>query len=208
MLRCHAILQELHISESVFKPQSPDTDAALHHMIAALACCINKHLLSLGRKDLYPLISDQSKALLLATMPGMQREAAVGGGGAQSHQPATGHDPSMSSHVTMSSGGSGLPSSFHKVSKNSKKTRKQTMASSEQPTESIKSAEYRAFEGVVMMGVGGLESESTSSLTGQEDPMVLHSIIVSMPSQVAYREGQCVCTCTCSIYAIGVLQVK
>ena len=190
MLRCHATLQGLHESESLLPSES---DAAVHHMIAALASSVCRHLLVLGRRDLYPLIADETKALLLATLPGRQREAlpAASGGAQSHHHPGTGQDLSMS-HVTVSSGGSNLHGSFPK---GGKRTRKQTVVpSTEQPApESLRSAEYRAFEGVVMLGMGGAETEGASNLMGQEDPVLLYPIIVSMPSQVAYREGVCGC---------------
>ena len=187
MLRCHATLQGLH-QGSELPLHGGESDAAVHHMIASLACSIHRHLLVLGRRDLSPLIADETEALLLATLPGVQREAAtVVGGSTQSHNPGAGHDLSVS-HVTMSSGGSTLHGSF---SKGGKKTRKQTLVPSlELPAEHARSAECRAFEGVVMLGMGGAETEGVSNLMGQEDPMLLYPIIVSMPSQLAYREGQ------------------
>ena len=94
-------------------------------------------------------------------------------------------DASLVSYATVRSAlGNILP---QKGTDKKKKGRKKLMAAADQLSDESKSVEYKAFEAFLMSSQSHQGVEDLD-LTGQEDPVILHAVVIHLPSQLAYKE--------------------
>ena len=76
-----------------------------------------------------------------------------------------------------------------KVGDKKKKGRKKLLAAAEQLSDESKSLEYKAFEAFLMSSQSLHQgSMDDLDLTGQEDPVILHTVIANLPPHQAYKE--------------------
>lgn len=97
------------------------------------------------------------------------------------------YDTSLVNYTTVRSALGNLQP--QKMGDKKKKGRKKFMAAADQLPDEAKSLEYKAFEAFLMSSQPHSQSSMDDlDLTGQEDPGILHAVIVSLPSQQAYKE--------------------
>jgi len=202
LLCCLVTLGEL--PESLLAPKHANTAVNLHHMVSVTAYHVGKVLLIWHKKALFSLVADNARGLLLTTMPSTSKKDAsslpgtTATAGGQLHQSSTGstmQDLSMSSYTTMSSG---LPAMLLMSSlrggggggRVKRKGRKKVVKAADKIPDESKGAEYKGFESFLMANHASSSSLEDLDLTGQEFPVILHAVIATIPSQLAYREGQ------------------
>ena len=98
-------------------------------------------------------------------------------------------DPALSSYATIRSMLPTLVLPQKGTNKKSRKARKKVAVAAEQLSDEAKSIEYKAFEAFIMSNHFHVSLDDLD-LTGQEDPVVLHAVIATLPSQTAYKEVQ------------------
>jgi hypothetical protein len=186
LLKCHCVLQELPDHTLVGHHQAI---SSIHHMIAAISYYIGKVWLSFGKKSFLSNLFNSTRSLLLITLPSTDHHQEQ-----QVSLSATLHDSSMGS---MESNGQASVMSYTTQSSmvwdkgNSnqlkKKKKKKTLALGNEIPIDIKSPQFKTIEGF-FISVLGLPNNEDIDFNGQEDPVVLHAAISSLPIQSAYRE--------------------
>ena len=166
----------------------------LHHSVAVMAYHTGTVLLAWQKKALFSIIADNARGLLLITMPPAAASKSSSkdipsemseAGLQQSSLVSAPVDPSTASCATFSSA---LPSLLPQKTNGKKKRSKRKIAQAvEQVSDESKSAEYKSFEAFVVANQVHFSSDDVD-LTGQEDPVVLHAVIASLPSHMAYKE--------------------
>lgn len=154
-------------------------------------------LLSWNHKHLFSRFSESCRALLLLTLPGAVAAAKAlpldlrAGGGDSSPDPlnqpfflSATQDPVASSYVTSNAYPLARPAAAGAPSKKKRGRKKVHMLPDHIPDEN-KTPQLKALEAFVMKYQQQLED---IDLSGVEDPIILHYIIVSHPSIVAHKE--------------------
>ena len=165
-------------------------------------------LIKWRKTALFGSLLDHTRGLLLLTMPSAHlRNPEI----ALDHSLGS-QAQSLSSYVTASSGffpGLLVPRGAAGERRNRRGTKKKTAHMAESISDEEKSQEYKAFEAftaahfsehhthqthhtfVFCAGLlSGQPQLDTSDITGQEDPLLLHAVIATLPATQAHKEGK------------------